>query len=420
MNEKDIKILKKSVENYGTPQYILSEEDLKNRIHKLKEFFEKIPRTRFFYPYKTNDLPQLCKIIHNEGIYADVSSLMELKLALKLGVSKILLNGPKKSDEALKMALRNSEKVTLIVDSLSELNTILKLSEERINIGIRLNLRSRKGKRWEKFGIKPERVLEKKIWNKNVNLKGFHFHGGSEIKNPKIWENGLEEVGNLIKSMPTKERKSIDFIDVGGGFPSEGYSKASLIEILENLSNKQIPLLDKFFSNKTHRDIQMGNFFDSIIDEFEEEILSIKNIEKPHLCLEPGRWLINPCVHLLTKVIDRKDVGAILDGGINLVPHIIYEKHPVYNISQYSEDMKNEKLYGNLCMSKDLLSKSFKGEKLSEGNLIYIKNIGAYSISESWQFIKPKAKVVLMKEGETKIIRREENFQDRYGRDKLL
>ncbi|MFB6076091.1 MAG: hypothetical protein ABEK17_03015, partial [Candidatus Aenigmatarchaeota archaeon] len=95
----------------------------------------------------------------------------------------------------------------------------------------------------------------------------------------------------------------------------------------------------------------------------------------------------------------------------------IPEKHPIYNLSQYGEGEIKKRLYGNLCMAKDLIGRSLRGEDIEEGDIILIKNIGAYSISESKQFIKPKAKVVSLGKEGNKIVRREESFEDRYKRD---
>src|SRR3989338_9142687 len=74
-----------AAKKYGTPQYILDEEKMKKKaINFISTFRSHIPNSDFFYAFKSNDLPYLIKRLKSYGYNADVASLFELQLALKI------------------------------------------------------------------------------------------------------------------------------------------------------------------------------------------------------------------------------------------------------------------------------------------------------------------------------------------------
>ena len=59
-----------------------------------------------------------------EGMGLDASSGRELHLALETGCEKILFTGPGKMDEELLYALKNRERIILLIDSFHELGRL--------------------------------------------------------------------------------------------------------------------------------------------------------------------------------------------------------------------------------------------------------------------------------------------------------
>jgi len=114
----------KSANQFGTPQYYLDEEALKDRAKYFIDAFQKdIKKSEFYYAFKCNDLPEQIKILKSCGFKADVASLFELKLALKIGFEKIIYTGPGKTKEELSLVLNNSDKVILNIDNMVYLST---------------------------------------------------------------------------------------------------------------------------------------------------------------------------------------------------------------------------------------------------------------------------------------------------------
>ena len=89
---------------HGDAFYLLDSKQFQENFVKLSNAFKSIyPNFNIAYSYKTNYTPKLCKIINENGGYAEVVSDMEMEIALKVGVnpSKIIWNGPIKNEKRM-------------------------------------------------------------------------------------------------------------------------------------------------------------------------------------------------------------------------------------------------------------------------------------------------------------------------------
>ena len=73
------------LERSKTPFFIFLENRIRDNIRTFCKVFKSIfNNIQVFYSFKANFLPEICKIIHSEGIGAELVGLPELKLALKI------------------------------------------------------------------------------------------------------------------------------------------------------------------------------------------------------------------------------------------------------------------------------------------------------------------------------------------------
>ena len=83
-------------DQYGTPVYVLDEVELVRAVAEFRQAFSDFPSSvHLAYPYKANSLESLCRHLHALGMWAEVSSGMELDLAVRFGVEPqhIIYNG---------------------------------------------------------------------------------------------------------------------------------------------------------------------------------------------------------------------------------------------------------------------------------------------------------------------------------------
>ncbi|HQV86182.1 MAG TPA: hypothetical protein PKZ90_09635, partial [Chitinophagaceae bacterium] len=113
---------------YGSPLFVLSERTIRNNYqHAVRAFTTRYPKVQFAWSYKTNYLNSVCRIFHQEGSWAEVVSGFEYRKALGNGVpgTKIIFNGPEKTNEELEMAANNGSLIH--IDHFDELFQLIEL-----------------------------------------------------------------------------------------------------------------------------------------------------------------------------------------------------------------------------------------------------------------------------------------------------
>ena len=65
-------------------------------------------------------------------------------------------------------------------------------------------------------------------------------------------------------------------------------------------------------------------------------------------------------------------------------------------------------LYGPMCTNIDCRQVGASLPPLRAGDLLMVKNVGAYNISQSMQFIQPRPAVVMVGDGGVEVLRRAE------------
>jgi diaminopimelate decarboxylase len=421
---------KKIAATFGTPTYVVYERLLKENYKRFYDSFEEnYNKAMVAYSVKTNYLPAILSILHSKGAGMEVVSGFELYLALKTGVSpsRIIFNGPSKTVEELDFAIKSG--ILLInADSTSELQKIDKIGNKYgkvIDVGIRINIETIT---WKKFGIPQEYAEEAYKFAsklKNINVRGLHVHIGTGISNPKPYIWALDHLLKLMRKLRDIGIR-IDFLDIGGGFPASGVgrwaARDSLIDALSwRLKKSRLRFSTKFVDVLKSEKPRFPNvptsetFARSICNKLKEK-LNEYGLPTPVLILEPGRAIVNTAVTLLVRVVDIKKFKeklVMVDGGINLVPSLQYEAHRLINVTGKGTNFETVKLAGPLCTETDILCRRAKVLSVNEGDIIEIFDVGAYSICQSVQFIKPRASVVLVRDnGDIIEVRRRENYED--------
>lgn len=412
----------RSCEEYGTPQYILDEPFLVQNCNEiLSAFKEKYPKCRLYYPYKTNSTPHILRTIHDQGIGAEVSSLLELKLADRLNVGDTVFNSPGKTLEELIFAVEKS--AVIIIDNLDELGRIknaLETTSREPILGIRLSQNGLKASEWSRFGVSLKEMPDviRELNRMDLTLSGLHFHIGSGFRNASPYESALNNLGRLLKDKAFEEVVGdLHFIDVGGGIGAGGSRHKDVLDyalgFMEKISG--VGGLSSLRGHSYSKVEAIQSFADRICTSFKRNINPV--LGDVELWIEPGRWLVSTCTHMLSKVLSVKRDSVVIDGGINLLPNVLHENYPVVNLSDNVTTKTKVKVYGPLCMSNDRIASQVFGKRPAVGDILCMMNVGAYNISWSQQFIKPLARVVSMSEDGLKEVRREEDLEYRIGRD---
>ncbi|MCM2325617.1 MAG: hypothetical protein NDI94_04085, partial [Candidatus Woesearchaeota archaeon] len=395
-----------SVERFGTPQYILHEDRLRERgIFFIETFRKYIPNMKFYYAMKCNDLPYISKTLKDVGFNADAAGMFEMKLALKLGFKDIIFTSPGKDEPEFETVMKNNNRIILNIDNLDELSNLVAYMKSqryarKIMVSFRVNPDSAITRTWSKYGmdfsqLKTAISRVKKI--KNLKFIGLHFHS-SWNKTPERYLKKIALLGKFFDE--NKDVRKIKFLDIGGGYFPEDTAiltkftfKGELVRLLGEYHEREGEVPQLYFDEKkfsVRKVVVLEEFAREISQQLNKHIFP--HNKKLTIFTEPGRFLVTHSTSILLKVIALKNNSVIVDGGVNMVGDYRFEEvsfAPIVNLTRPSFKLRRKTIYGPLCDPSDLWGYSYYGDGIKKGDVLCVLHQGAYTFSVSWRFIKP-------------------------------
>jgi len=379
---------------YGTPLYIYHAEKIKEQYEKLIAAFSGSD-TVFFYACKALTNINILKYIQSLGANVDCSSINEVKLALHAGFTpdRILYTSNGISFSEIEEAKELG--VIINIDSLSNLEKFGKKYGNSYPVGVRLrpnimaggNLKISTGHEKSKFGIpvdQADRILEL-VSKYNLRISDIHIHTGSEIKDVDVFVKGIEVLFDLIPKF-----KDLQFIDLGGGFKVQ-YEEGDTETDMEELAEK-------------------------VREAFAQH--PVPGRKPLQVWFEPGKYLVSESGYFVTQVNVLKNTSAAnfvsVDSGFNhLIRPMFYDAyHRIENISNPNGAEKKYSVVGNICET-DTFAWDRMLTEVKEGDYLVFYNAGAYGFEMSSNFnSRFKPAEVMVKDGESFLIRRRDKFDD--------
>jgi len=402
-------ILEEIEKNEGPSFYIADLDKFRENFKKLLSTFKKYyPNTNIAYSYKTNYLPQFCKIIKEEGGFAEVVSGMEMKLALKVGnkYNQILFNGPVKEIEYVEELLINGGIVN--IDSIYELKKIIDIANKNkdkiLKIGVRLNFDVKDGV-ISRFGFDVNEDYFKEALNlidntKNLSLVSLHCHFATRYL--ETWENRTKGMLEIIDKYFKDRLENIKFVSLGGGLYGE------MPQDLKKQFDKYVPTFEDYAKVSAKK--------------FAEYFANKKT--KPTLIIEPGTALAANAMQYVTKVesikkLQGKYIATLFGSTYNINPKANRKKVPI-EIYSNKEQMyfKNLDFAGYTCIENDYLYRGFEGN-LAVGDFVVFNEVGTYSIVMKPPFIMPQVAIVEIDKDGYRVLKRKETFDDIFNTYKV-
>ena len=175
--------VKSLLKDFGSPLFVISEATIRKTYKEaVRAFKTRYPKVQFAWSYKTNYINAVCNVFHQEGSWGEVVSGFEYEKALNNGVpgSKIIFNGPDKSEADLRKAISNDSPIH--IDHLDELYLLTELAEEmkkRPQVAIRVNMDTGIYPIWDRFGFNYENgqawdAINKIVLADKLDLVGLH------------------------------------------------------------------------------------------------------------------------------------------------------------------------------------------------------------------------------------------------------
>ena len=230
----------------GFPCVVRFQDVLRDRVKVINEAFAKAVAEngyagRYFgvYPIKVNQMREVVEEIldagapYHYGLEAGSKGELLIVLGHNTDPEALTICNGYKDDEFMRLALlgrKLGRKVVVVIEKLSELPHLLKLSEEmgvEPMIGLRSKLTTRGAGKWEgssgdfaKFGLTvPELIHAVRILKdtgKEHCAKLLHFHVGSQLTDIRVVKDAVNE-GARVYAKLRKMGLGIEYFDVGGG-----------------------------------------------------------------------------------------------------------------------------------------------------------------------------------------------------------
>jgi diaminopimelate decarboxylase len=393
------------VKQYGSPVFVISEKTIRETYKDAyRAFSTRYPKVQFAWSYKTNYLDAVCKTFHSEGSWAEVVSGFEYDKAIANGVpgSKIIFNGPSKSEADLLKAAQNGSLIH--IDHFDELYLLISIAEKesvKPKVAIRVNMDTGVYPRWDRFGFNYEngeawQALSRIMMDERLELVGLHTHIGTYMMVPWAYAAAATKLADLAVGLDKKYNHKIKYIDLGGGFASKNTLKGAYLP-----GKDTCPTFDDYAEAITNALIAS----------------EINPQHMPTLFLETGRALIDDAGFLVSSVLANKRLAdgrksMIIDAGVNILFTSFWYEHEIFPAKQTGDHKEDTTIYGPLCMNIDVIRAAVNFPPLVKGDNVVIPRVGAYNMTQWMQFITLRPNIILIDtEGKTHKIRENETMQ---------
>ncbi|MDU7337216.1 MAG: diaminopimelate decarboxylase [Clostridium sp.] len=400
-------------EQFGTPLYVMDENQIRRNCRSYQSSFEKHYKGKGMtvYASKAFNCKAICRIIEEEGLGLDVSSGGELYTAIQAGfpAQRIHFHGNNKTEQEIRLALEY-EIGHFIADNLTELQTIDRLASEagkvahvslRIKPGIDAHTHSfiQTGQIDSKFGFALEtgeamEAVKFAQKYKNIDLKGVHCHIGSQIFESSPFVLAAEVMLQFIADIKKETGIEIEELNLGGGFGI-------------HYSEEDAPL---------PYDQYMELVSSAVFQKCDELGLKV-----PFIFIEPGRSMVGETGITLYQVGGIKKIPDVrtyvsINGGMTDNPrYILYQAKYTAIIANKANKPAETKvtIAGKCCESGDLIQENTLIQKPEVGDILAVLSTGAYNYSMASNYNRnPRPAVVMVKDGEPRVVVRRESYED--------
>jgi diaminopimelate decarboxylase len=382
----------------GTPVYVYSAAAVRARVRALDEAFGDYPHA-IHYALKANSTFALTRLLHDLGCGADANSVWEIEVARKAGFapSEIVFTGVGKSPAELECAVALGVKA-INVESSGELARVEAIAQRlgRVaRVAVRLNpdidARSHPhistGLRVNKFGVpvdEADALFRSLPSRPALKLVAVHVHVGSQITSLEPLSRAAALVAGIAGQLSSLGI-ALEYVDLGGGL-GISYDGAG------------VP---------------------SAADYAGALVAAVRATGVP-IVVEPGRAIAGPAGALVARVVDLKardgsSEFAVLDAGMTelLRPALYGAFHRIELVRDREGERRQYEIVGPVCESSDVLGRDRDLPRLEVGDLVAIRDAGAYGSAMSSNYNRrPLPPEVLVENGSWRVIRRRQTVDD--------
>ena len=389
--------LDEAAQRYGTPLYLYSGAAVRAAFTAYDQAFAGVPH-RICYALKANSAGALLKLLAGLGAGADIVSGFELRAAQRAGFppDRIVFSGVGKTDDELALGVEQGigEFNAESEEEIARLSHVASSQGRRVRVTLRVNPdidpRSHPyvstGLRENKFGVdiaEAPAILARAARLPGIVVAGLQCHIGSQITDLGPLEEAARELAALSRRL-LDDGFALETIDIGGGLGVDYHGSGGP---------------------------DPGAFASRVLPALAGLSLTV--------LVEPGRSMVARAGVLLTRVIAVKEnrgrTFVVVDAGMNdlLRPALYGAFHRVEPVTLRGRQPLRVDVVGPVCETADFLARDRDLEGVEPGDLVAVRDAGAYGFSMSSTYnMRPRPAEAMVEGGAARLIRRRETFDD--------
>lgn len=396
--------LAKLAREYGTPLYVYSATNIRQRLQLFAEAFAGM-RHLVCYSVKANSNLSLLRLVGQCRTGFDIVSggeLERVRLAAKNSLQRVVFSGVGKTAAEIDAAL-GAQILVFNVESAAELDLLEQRARHlrkcapvalRVNPDVFAETHPyiSTGMTEHKFGIEMRTaaaLYRRAARSRFLNPTGVSVHIGSQIRNAEPFGQALGRVVELVQGLKSSDGIRIQHIDAGGG-----------LGISYKLDDNFDPAAEVTAYAKQIRAALQG---------FDGELL-----------LEPGRFIVAHAGALVTRVLFEKRNGkknfVVADAAMNdlIRPALYHAHHEILPVRRpQTKKAAAVDIVGPVCETGDFFARDRQWRHVSAGEFVAVLDAGAYGMSLSSNYnSRPRAAEVLVDGRTYRLIRRRETMRD--------
>ena len=379
-------------EEHGTPLVVYCEETVRSAA---RAYRQGAPDAVVVYGTKAFPNVAVLRLLAEEGVGADVSTLGELRYAQAAGVpaEHTIVHGNNKSDEELRAAAE-ADAWLVVLDEPGEVERAAANGVERVLIRVTPGIEAgahaaiQTGHVGSKFGVSPEEALEMVVRGREAGLEvlGLHFHLGSQLTEDTPARMAIAWLAELAAEARDSIGWEPQVVNVGGGL--------GIRYVLEEPAPPDPETYARSLAERL------------------AHAWSLQGLTPPVVVLEPGRSLVGRAALTLYRVGVVKRSGptswVAVDGGMSDNPR------PALYGARYSALLANRAdeppagtfaVCGKHCESGDVLIEGVELPEPRRGDLLAVPVTGAYTLAMASNYnALPRPAAVLVGAGSSRVV----------------
>ncbi|HOT47316.1 MAG TPA: diaminopimelate decarboxylase [Spirochaetota bacterium] len=397
--------IERIVKEYPTPFHIYDEKGMRANARRLVKAFSWAPGFKEYYAVKACPNPYIMKALKQEGFGSDCSSLAELVLSERTGITGENIFFSSNDTPAVEYVKARELGAIINLDDITHIPFLEKEAGLPEVISFRYNPGPLRGGNHiighpedAKYGFTRPQLFEGYgiLREKGVKRFGLHTMVASNELDPDYFVDTADMLFNLVAEIHLEVGVRFEFVNLGGGFGIPYRPEQNAIN-LEYVSDK--------------------------IRERYEQIIVPAGLHPLKIFMESGRMITGPYGYLVARAIHRKNIYKNYIGldacMANLMRPALYGAyHHITVVGKEDRPLNHTyDVTGSLCENNDKFAVDRRLPEIEIGDIIVIHDTGAHGFAMGFNYNGKlrSAELMLKEDGSVEMIRRAETLDDYFG-----